>query len=180
MDYVEKHLPLAKWGFSKTFQPEKSGLVIYDSEFCRVQFELSVLNYYPLYQTIISYGRLHAPNNEKYMISNGEKCLCWHSKIHLTIPFIEGVSAQKLADERYGETWESLVEDLKVDYPHADYLEYPLRLHAKLWEHYGERLFSVFDLRQPKVWNQYSKFSTAYDEAVHKKLNLSRAFEIIC
>lgn len=180
IEYVEKHMPLTKWGFRKSFHPEKAGLVIYDSEFCRVMFELSVFHYYPLYETIIYYGRLHAPDNEKYMTANGEKCLCWHSHIHLTLPFIEGISAQQLADERYGETWESLVDKLKVDYPHADYLEYPLRLHAKIWEHYGEKLFSVFDLRQPEVWNHYSKFSMTYEDAVNRRLNLSHAVGRIC
>lgn len=180
IDYVEKHLPLAKWGFRKTFQPEKTGLVIYTSEFCRVKFELSVFNYFPLYETIIYYGRLHAPDNENRINWNGNICLCWHSNIHLTIPFIEGVSAQQLADDRQGEIWQSVVENLKVDYPHADYLEYPLRLHAKIWEHYREKFFSIFDLRKPEIWKKYSEYLNVYHEAINKRFNLSRDVEVVC
>lgn len=179
IDYVEKKLPLEKWGFSKSPQLS-TGDVIYDSEFCRVKFELSQFNYHPLLETIIYYGRLHAPNNEKHISWNGEKCLCWHSNIHITLPFIEGINAQQLADGNAGEIWQSLVNNLKVDYPSFDYLEYPLRFHAKIWEHYGENLFSIFDLRKPEIWEKYSKYSSVYNEAVKKRLNLSRDIEKIC
>lgn len=178
LDYMKNYLPFEKWGFKKSTQSAKER--IFDSEFCRVKFELSSFNYYPLYETNIYYGRLHAPNDEQYMTWNGEKCLCWHSNIYITLPFIEGVSAHQLADDSEYEIWHSLVGNLKVDYPHADYLEYPLRFHAKAWEHYGEKLFSIFDLRNPELWEEYSLYSNEYNKAIHKKWNMSRAIEKIC
>jgi hypothetical protein len=30
--------------------------------------------------------------------------------------------------------------------------------HAMIWEHYGQRLFELFDLRRPDLWEKYSSF----------------------
>ena len=178
LDFVKEYFPLGELGFGNP-SPAANGY-IFDSKFCRVKFELSLFNYYPQHETIISYGRLHAQDNEKYISWNGEKCLCWHSNIHITVAFIEGISAQELADDGHGEIWLSLVNALKIDYPRTGYFEYPLRLHAKLWKHYGERLLSVFDLRKPENWEKYSRYFSAYGKMVNKRLNLSREVEIIC
>src|SRR5262245_41100820 len=50
LNYVKNILPLEKWGFNKSTQSSKER--IFDSEFCRVKFELSAFNYYPIYETI--------------------------------------------------------------------------------------------------------------------------------
>ena len=178
LDYIKNNLPLEKWGFSN-FSEVPNGY-IFDSKTCRVKFELSLFNYYPLHETIIYYGRLHAPDNENHINWNGEKCLCWHKNIWVAIPFIEGVSAQQLANDSQGETWQYFVNILKVDYPHTDYLEYPLRLHAKIWEHYGGKLFSIFDLSNLEVWEEFSKYSAVYTENVNRELNVTRDVEMIC
>ena len=178
LERVKKYFPLDELGFGNP-SPTSNGY-IFDTKFCRVKFELSQVNYHPLYETIIYYGRLHAPSNEEQITWNGEKCLCWHSKIHITIPFIEGVTAQALANDSYGEIWRSLVSALKIDYPSTDYFEYPLVLHSKLWERYGERIFSVFDLRNPELWEKYSKYFTVYNEVLNKSLNLFREIDKIC
>jgi len=178
LGYVKNNLPLEKWGFDNS--PHLFDGYIFESKFCRVKFELSLFNYYPLFETIIYYGRLHAPDNEKHLMWNGKKCLCWHSNIYITIPFIEGISAQQLAADSHRKIWQSFVDNLKVDYPPTFYLEYPLQLHAKIWEHYGERFFSIFDLRKPELWEKYSEYSDIYNESVKKRLDLSRDIEKIC
>jgi hypothetical protein len=33
-----------------------------------------------------------------------------------------------------------------------------LRLHNKIWEHYGQKLFELFDIRKPAVWEKYVQF----------------------
>jgi hypothetical protein len=181
IDYVEKNLPIEKWGFIKTFQSEKGNMVIYDSEFCRVKFLVGASDYYPMFDTKIYYGRLHALDNEDYIHWNSEKCICWHwNIIGLAIPFIKKILPQELA-ENTAEIWESLVKPLNVDYPSFDYIEYPLRLHAKIWEFYGKALFSIFDLRNPELWEEYSKYSNEYNEVRRKKWDLlPDAIEKIC
>jgi hypothetical protein len=85
-----------------------------------------------------------------------------------------------LANDSHGEIWRSLVSTLKIDYPSTDYFEYPLVLHSHLWERYGEMFFSVFDLRNPELWEKYSKYFTEYNKLINKRLNLHREVEMIC
>ena len=33
-----------------------------------------------------------------------------------------------------------------------------LRLHNKIWEHYGQKLFDIFYLRKPELWEKYVQF----------------------
>lgn len=181
--YVKSNFSLEKWGFSQS--SKFSNGYIFDSKFCRVKFEFGRANYYPLYETSIYYGKSHAKDHEKHITWNGEKCLCWHENIYITLSFIEGISAQKLADGGHRELWQSLVDNFKIDCPIQDYLEYPLRFHAKIWEYYGEKFFSVFDLRNTALWEEYSKYSNEYNEARNEarsqKWSLSpRAVEKIC
>ena len=176
--YVELDPSPESWGFDKNIRLPNKLTVIYDSEFCRVKFALRPSDYGPVYATYIFYGRLHAPDDQQYMQWNNENCLCWHSNITgLTLPFIEGISPQQLA-ENSGDIWQSLEKDFNV-FP-SDYVQHPLSLHSKIWGKYGKRLFSIFDLRNPELWEEYSKYSNEYNEARHKKWNISHAIEKIC
>ena len=181
LDYVKDILPLAKWGFKRSTQFSSGH--IFDSESCRVKFELSLRDYFPLFATNIYYGRQHARDEEQYMDWNGKKCLCWHSNIDITLAFIEGIRAQELVDHA-PEIWRSRVDILNVNYAPEGYLEYPLRLHAKIWEHYGERLFSIFDMRDPEQWEQYSAYSDEYRELIneylHRKFDIPPGIESLC
>ncbi len=183
IDLVEKNLSPEKWGFSKNIRfpsDNQKGTVIYDSQFCRIKFVLESSDYFPQHDTKVFYGRLHAPENEDSILWNGESCRCWHKNIlGLTLPFIEGISPQQLA-ENLSETWKPLVEKLNVNYPSSDDVEYPLRLHSKIWEHYKEKLFSIFDLRNPELWEEYSRYSNEYNEAFNKRLSFSRGIERVC
>ena len=182
-DLVNKNLSLEKWGFSKNIRfpnNDQKGTVIYDSEFCRIKFVLEASDYFPQHDTKIFYGRLHAPDNEHSITWNGKNCRCWHHNIlGLTLPFIEGISPIQVV-ENLSEIWKPLVEKLNVNYPSSDYVEYPLRLHSKIWEHYEEKLFSIFDLRNPELWEKYSNYSNEFNEAFNKRLGFSRGVEIIC
>ena len=33
-----------------------------------------------------------------------------------------------------------------------------MKMHMEVWEHYGKKLFELFDLRQPNLWEQYRGF----------------------
>lgn len=185
IEYVKTILPVAKWGFNRSIPCLNGHILDSDSCSCRVKFELSGRDYYPLTATNIYYGRQHAPDDERYLEWNGKKCLCWHSNIQIVLAFIDGVPAQQLVDiDKYTEIWNSRLDILKVDYPPEGHLEYPLRLHAKIWEHYGDKLFSVFDLRKTQLWEQYSEFSDKYhelrNEYLHRRFDISREVERIC
>jgi hypothetical protein len=183
IEYVQNILPVAKWGFNKSI-PCLNGYIL-DSDSCRVKFELSGRDYYPLTATDIYYGRRHAPGDEQYMNWNGKKCRCWHANIQIVLAFIDGVPVQQLVDiDKYTEIWNSRLDVLNANQKVGGMVESPLRLHAKIWEHYGDKLFSIFDLRKPELWEQYSKFSDKYhefrNENLHRSFDTSREIERIC
>jgi hypothetical protein len=182
-EMVNKNLSPEEWGFSQNPRfpnNNQKGTVIYNSDFCRIKFVLESSDYFPQHDTRIFYGRLHAPDNEPSMMWNGKNCRCWHPMIvGVTIPFIEGISPQHLA-QNGSEICRSLVETLNVHHPSSDMVEYPLRLHAKIWERYKEKLFYIFDLRNPELWEEYSKYSNEYNEEFDKRLGISRKIELVC
>lgn len=170
---IESNFSFKKWGFVKNnlFSHD----VIYDSDSCRVKFTLGV-NYYPMLDTQIYYGRLHASDsNNNYMIWNGERCRCWHN-LNLILPFIEGIKVESVE-----EFWRNLKENLNLDFPPHDFIEYPLRFNSKIWGLYGNKIFDVFDIRNTDLWEKYSQFSNARHEFQIKKYNSTyRSAEKIC
>jgi len=150
-------LPLACWGFAESYRRFKSyfnAKLIYDSDMCRIRigwgWERESGN-----QIAISYGRLHAPNDEITMKWNGEICLAWHSPFRAFF-FLDGVMTSRfvvhpIVDEfRKSEIFNKLAgkRDGRIG----------LAYHAFIWERYAPRLFELFDLRRPELWNQYREF----------------------
>lgn len=150
---IESNFSFKKWGFVK--KNLLSHGVIYSSDSCRVKFTIGNSNYHPMLDTEIYYGRLHALDNDNYMIWNGKRCLCWHKNLIRTIPFIEGIPP-KIGD--HVKFWENLNKKLNLDFPTWDYIEHPLRFNSELWERYGNKIFNIFDLRNSELWEKYSKF----------------------
>lgn len=182
IDCIEKDLSPENWGFRKVNRLPNKLTVIYESEFCRVKFALRGSDYGPVFASSVHYGRLHAPDNEFYMYWNGEQFRCWHSSSDIltrTLPFFEGMSPQQIAIEQAA-FWQSREASLGVDHPISDYIEYPLKLHSKIWERYGKKLFGLFDVRQPELWEEYSRFSDEYSRAWYKRWNITRDIEKIC
>lgn len=178
--YIESNLSLENWGFSKNILLPNKLTAIYDSEFCRVKFTLRGSDYGPLYASSIYYGRLHAPDDELHIVWKGEPCRCWHSDsdiLTLTLPFLDRMSPQQISFETT-EFWKTR-EDSFGAYG-SDGIDYPLSLQAKIWERYGERFFSVFDLRQPELWEEFSMFTNEYKKSWHKRWNITRDIEKIC
>lgn len=180
IDYVESNLAPQEWGFRRNALLPKKLTVIYDSEYCRVKFVLRGSDYGPLYASSIYYGRLHAPDDEVYMNWRGESCRCWHRDseiMMLTLPFLEEMSPEEISLEP-AEFWQQREQALGA-YP-SDEIEYQLSLHSRIWERYGEKLFHVFDLRQPDLWEKYAAFSETFKRAWHKRWNINHEIERIC
>jgi len=157
----DHHLKLTQRGFRASYLiPETVG-VIFNSEWCRVKISL----YHPGPslsddELRISYGRLHAPDLEPYMIWNGEKCRCWQDISFLCLFFLEGYSPREVESafdsvpflREYEQSEEGA--RLRREAP----AEFGFRLHALILERYGQRLFDLFDLRRPELWEQYRQF----------------------
>jgi hypothetical protein len=161
-------LPIENWEFEEKYRSVKDERLIYDSQWCRVKFIWSGWDMQIGNSMNIYYGRLHAPNDHERMIWNGEECYCWHGLTSREIlNFLDGISPQeaasqkglpKIIDEfRKSELWKSMAG--KRHQP-----ELTVRMNAAIWEHYDVRLFEMFDLQHPELWEKYRQFLKAvYD-----------------
>jgi len=176
---LENVFDFQRWNFQETFariETESSPYVIYGSEWCRVWFGLRGGDMHQAPEMSVYYGRLHAPDDGGFFIWNGEKCTAWHD-VYEALYFLDGLSPKEAADKR----------EVKYELPHVveqfrqselgkkllpggyQTIEGVARLHATIWEQYGQRLFELFDLRRPDLWNQYTQFLSDY----HKILGTS-------
>jgi len=158
---ITDSLPLKEWGFLESAKTDLT--IIYNSQWCRIKFlieEDRSKDYLHIY-----YGRLHALDNEWTMMWNAENCYCWHmhSDLRLALRYLDSLSAQ----EAYKAEWTEL--QLFQDYFNSESAksisnndERFLKLHSVIWAHYGIRLFELFDLRHPDLWEQYIDFLKEY------------------
>ncbi len=177
VDLLESILDFNRWGFhqSYTFVSAKSlPCVIYNSEWCRVQFSMSGGDQYYGNELSVYYGRLHAPDDEAFIIWNGEKCNCWHH-VNDALDFLDGLSPQEAVDElRVKKQMPRVIEQFRqTDYAkelrQGHIPEWQARLHAAIWEHYGQRLFELFDLRRPDLWAEFTGFVKEYYRIQNQK-----------
>lgn len=155
---AENILDLARWNFKETFRSNKIGELIYDSEYCRIKFlwdgwAPEVGNSIAIY-----YGRLHAPNEKATMIWNDEECHCWHRFEH-ALHFLDGCSPAEAVKLNYSHQIKRHFheKEIRKKYYHRQ-PEWMAQLHAAIWQHYGLRLFELFDLRRLDLWEQYRQF----------------------
>jgi hypothetical protein len=159
---LESCIDFKKWGFKQTFYgvaPEFAPSLIYNSDSCRARFVWIRGDErdggYPTMH--IKYGRLHASDNHRFILWDGQLSHCWHRIDHALI-FLDGIPSQETVGKRFmipyikekfqqlnkGQTW-SMIEWLA-------------RQEAFIWDHYGSRLFNLFDLRHLEIWEQFVSF----------------------
>ena len=185
---IEDSLEIKGWYFSPTYtkfiKPNNYKL-IYDSEWCRVKFLFSRMHYPETDKLLIDYGRLHAPNEEPFMVWNGERCRCWHNVLDplrfLDSQTASAVQGQSAADKKLP----SIVRDFRKSKLGKKLLnEYPTKstlvLQDTLWTHYGERLFEIFDLRRPDLWEEYRRFLKEYYSLLGLKPSYGPLHENVC
>ena len=157
---AENFLDLDLWGLKESYRSAKSGNLIYDSEWCRVNLVWG--GWDPLGGNSISihYGRLHAPNEEAKMTWNGEECHCWH-RFELLLHFLDGRTPEYASKTMYTH---SLIEQYKESELGRSFTgkrrqpEWLAQMHVTVWRHYGKRFFELFDLRRPDLWDKYRQF----------------------
>jgi hypothetical protein len=163
---AQDYLDLERWTFQEStrlteLSDKKEPAVIYDSQWCRMRIKFA--EWTPPHQSIdyairIYYGRLHAPNYMSTMIWNGEECWCWHL-VSKELHFLDGQTPEYTAKNilshdllrKYRETVSS--KDLR-----HKLVEWEIRKHAYIWEHYAPQLFELFDLRRSDLWEKYQLF----------------------
>jgi hypothetical protein len=164
---LKKCFNFKRWGFKQSYSSSADvsfPYVIYNSEWCRVKF----LHYGGDYaghwgEMHIFYGRLHAHNGDSFMLWNNENCWCWHSIEEYALNFLDGLSPEKAVELSHAPR---IMEEFRMSEigksVHGP--EWVARRHLVTWEHYGTRLFELFDLRCPELWEQYRTFLTKVKE----------------
>ena len=153
-------LDLTLWGFKESYRSAKSGNLIYDSEWCRVNLVWG--GWDPLGGNSISiyYGRLHAPNEEVKTTWNNEECHCWH-RFELALHFLDGQTPEYASKTMYTH---SLIEQYEQSDLGRSFTgkrrqpEWLAQMHTAIWRHYGKHFFELFDLRRPDLWEKYRQF----------------------
>ena len=181
MELLEKYLDFPRWGFKvslQDFSQRNRPKIIYDSELCRVRFSLSKKRLRMQDEFIIRYGRLHASDYSPSIFWQGEACLCWHNYRWKPIQFLDGLTPREAVDY---EGWPPVAEAFKHSEEGkklvADYWpKFTLRLHSILWEHYGERLFGLFDLQQPDLWKEFHHFVEEFFKLKNYKQAIGEPF----
>jgi hypothetical protein len=163
---AEDLLRLSSRRFKESFRMTPPGILIYDSEWCRIRLFWEGWDYGRGNGINIRYGRLHATNEGSEMLWNGENCHCWHRVEH-ALHFLDGRTATEVAKLGFSHslTRPFYQEDVlgKFAYRQPEWLG---EMHVTIWEHYGQSLFELFDLRQPDRWELYRKFlKEVYDIA---------------
>ena len=141
--------------------------VIYDSPKCRVKFSL-LIDKREGDEIGIWYARSHVPNDVDLVMDwRGERCFPWHDIVvgpHWE--FLEGSSAQEAAEHfRARVRWPLhaafSATELGRTLKRADW---SVAQEGYLWQQYGERLFSLFDVGQPAQWEELRSFLREYYE----------------
>ncbi len=185
---IEKLMGMKGWGFHKSyidFTKWGSQKVIYDSEWCRINFIFSRERLPEYDELSIHYGRLHAHNENPYMDWDGQQCRCWH-KYTGALRFLDGLSPSEAMEqvkvykqlpavmECYRKS--EIGQELLAAYPP----KYAIVQQSIIWEHYGTRLFELFDLRRPDLWEEYRKFIKEYHRLMGTKTYYGPPEENIC
>jgi hypothetical protein len=151
-----------KWGFKKTFYgvaTEFGPSLIYSSDSCRVRFVWRSGDIrdggYPTMG--VEYGRLHAADHHRRIMWDGKLSHCWHTH-QLICCFLDGLSPEEATKKwfRILPVVQDLIESNRGSNWSA--IEWNARETQVLWEYYGDRLFDLFDLQKPSLWEAYSLF----------------------
>ena len=185
---VEDVMDIKRLGFycAYTNFEKINGLVaIFNSSFCKIGFTLSRQQLPQHDELSIEYGRLHASNDDPFMEWQGKKCRSWH-KITEPIRYLDGLSPVEAMQQAIilKQSPQAIEKFRHSEYGHKLLDEYPpkyvLTMHSILLENYGHRLFELFDLRRPELWEKYTQFIKGYYRLIGLKARYGPPYENIC
>jgi hypothetical protein len=178
----QKHFDFKRWRFQESYiSPKRNPVIIYDSELCRVKFWIFVDGNHQYDQRDhmqVYYGRLHASNNEEFINWNDDKCLCWH-RIDYALNFLDGLSPEEASKAEFGPR---VIEKFRNSgkFSGTSHPVWMAEMHSAIWNHYGQRLFELFDLRRPELWEQYRLFIKEFYKSKDSRLYSNLPANKIC
>jgi hypothetical protein len=151
-------LMLTSLGFTESYRSIKLGELIYDSQRCRINFIWEGWDPLDGNSMNIRYGRLHAPNEKNSMLCDGEDARCWH-RIEYPLHFLDGRTPAEAAKLDYSHSIKTRFSEAEVrDTFRRRQPEWLAQIHLAIWQHYGNQLCELFDLRRPDLWKGYQQF----------------------
>jgi hypothetical protein len=173
-------LDLNAWGFQESYRVLKPGKLIFDSEWCRLNFIWNGWDPQGGNTISIRYGRLHALNDTAVMVWENEKCRCWHDFDH-ALHFLDGSSPSDTVKMIYSHPVTNPFFDDQVRRNfHRRQPEWLTKMHAAVWQHYGKRFFELFDLRRPDLWTQYQQFLQEFYDIKGRSLAIKPPSDKVC
>ncbi|MDD1776274.1 MAG: hypothetical protein LUP94_02860 [Candidatus Methanomethylicus sp.] len=173
-------LDINLWGFKESYRAIESSKLIFDSKWCRLNLIWDGWDYLGGNTISIRYGRQHAPNDKAIMIWNGEECHCWHDVNH-ALHFLDGrsvedavkmINSHPLLKPFFEEEYR---KEFKRRQP-----EWLAKMHAAIWQNYGESFFELFDLRQPELWEQYRHFLKEFYDTKGRSSFIKPPLDKVC
>jgi len=181
LDRLGRYLDLGRWGFKLTYVDPRYDTVVYDSPKCRAMFSLRI-DVREGDAIAVRYARSHVSNDVSVVMEwQGESCFAWHNiRLAPFWQFLEGISATEAAGHlrakvhwSVGQTFRETELGRSLRGPDAS-----VALHGYIWQHYGERLFSLFDIRRPDLWEEFRRFLREYYELLPNHPFIRRSLEV--
>ena len=185
LEAIGKYLKPENRGFKLVFTgvlPLSTPSIHYESAQCKMRINYTRDRPYEDIEIHISYRRQHAPFDKRVIEWNNKRCICWHSlESGVLLNFLDGLSPADIVNKEFR------VPRLLKIFSDANRIttwgraEYLARKHAFLWEHYGQRLFNLFDLNYPDLWQAYTRFLEEYyahyDESIRRRKLVAIPFD---
>lgn len=177
---IQDSSKLSTWGFKESYRSVEHKRLIFDSEWCRIKFVWGGWDYGTGNSMSIYYGRLHAPNESVTMTWDGEDSHAWHRFEHV-IHFLDGRSPTEAAKMKMPPPATSKYYDDEFSQKFKRHQpEWLMQMHMEVWEHYGKRLFELFDLRQPNLWEQYQQFLKEFYDIKGRPSFIKPSMDKVC
>lgn len=172
-------LALSSGGFRESYRSVQPAKLIYSSEWCRISLVWGGWDHGAGNTMHIFYGRLHAPNEDTTMLWNEEECYCWHGFDNI-LHFLDGRTPAETAELKYShELTDPFYED-ELSQKYKSQPDWLAQMHVTIWDHYGQGLFDLFDLRQPVLWQRYEQFLKEVYNIAGRKPSFGPAKDKVC
>lgn len=188
VNMVEDNLDVKRWNFNLTFKKfvkTNSIKIVYRSNKCQIKFLFSRQRLPQYDELTILYGRSHAPNEDPFMMWEGQQCNCWHHYLD-PLRFLDGLTPHGAMEQVKvlkqlpivvrGFRESDLGKKLIAEYPPKS----AIVLQSVIWKHYGQRLFDLFDLQKPDLWQGYQKFLREYYGLLGEESSYGPPYENVC